>query len=124
MSSFRLLFALLCLGLILTAGAEVELIQSTSSRYGISRNGSWRVIVDPYESGYYDYRYQPQADGATSCSTKARSGTSANSIAPPPLMTDWWNYGGLTRPVRIIDVPGTFVQNLAPTRRQTATAGI
>jgi beta-glucuronidase len=43
---------------------------------------------------------------------------------PTPLMTDWWNYGGLTRPVRIIDVPGTFVQDLAPTRRQTATAGI
>ena len=26
-------------------------------------------------------------------------------------MTDWWNYGGLTRSVRIIDVPGTFVQD-------------
>ena len=29
----------------------------------------------------------------------------------PTVMTDWWNYGGLTRSVRIIDVPGTFVQD-------------
>src|SRR5260370_22869879 len=29
----------------------------------------------------------------------------------PTVMTDWWNYGGLTRSVRLIDVPGTFVQD-------------
>ena len=29
----------------------------------------------------------------------------------PTVMTDWWNYGGLTRSVRILDVPGTFVQD-------------
>jgi beta-glucuronidase len=31
--------------------------------------------------------------------------------AIPMNMTDWWNYGGLTRGVRLIDVPETFVQD-------------
>ncbi|MDX1548177.1 MAG: glycoside hydrolase family 2 TIM barrel-domain containing protein, partial [Rhodothermales bacterium] len=29
--------------------------------------------------------------------------------AVPPLQTDWWNYGGLTRDVRLVEVPETFV---------------
>jgi len=31
--------------------------------------------------------------------------------AVPTLMTDWWNYGGLTRDVRLVDVPETFVED-------------
>jgi len=31
--------------------------------------------------------------------------------AIPPTMTDWWNYGGLTRSVQLLDVPETFVQD-------------
>jgi len=31
--------------------------------------------------------------------------------AVPALNTDWWNYGGLTRDVFLIDVPGTFVRD-------------
>lgn len=29
----------------------------------------------------------------------------------PTINTDWWNYGGLTRDVKIVDVPATFVQD-------------
>jgi beta-glucuronidase len=29
----------------------------------------------------------------------------------PTLMTDWWNYGGLTRAVKLVDVPDTFVED-------------
>ncbi|MBN1893974.1 beta-glucuronidase [bacterium] len=29
----------------------------------------------------------------------------------PTVNTDWWNYGGLTRDVSIIDVPETFIQD-------------
>jgi beta-glucuronidase len=29
----------------------------------------------------------------------------------PTVYTDWWNYGGITRPVRLIEVPETFVQD-------------
>jgi beta-glucuronidase len=31
--------------------------------------------------------------------------------AVPTLMTDWWNYGGLTREVMIIETPATFVND-------------
>jgi beta-glucuronidase len=31
--------------------------------------------------------------------------------AVPPTMTDWWNYGGLTREVRLVEVPQTFIQD-------------
>ncbi|HZR67252.1 MAG TPA: glycoside hydrolase family 2 TIM barrel-domain containing protein [Terriglobales bacterium] len=29
----------------------------------------------------------------------------------PALKTDWWNYGGLTRSVELIEVPESFIQN-------------
>ncbi len=29
----------------------------------------------------------------------------------PTINTDWWNYGGLTRDVRIVEVPETFIQD-------------
>jgi beta-glucuronidase len=29
----------------------------------------------------------------------------------PALNTDWWNYGGITRPVTLVDLPKTFIQN-------------
>jgi len=29
----------------------------------------------------------------------------------PALRTDWWNYGGLTRSVQLVEVPETFVEN-------------
>jgi beta-glucuronidase len=31
--------------------------------------------------------------------------------AVPTVNTDWWNYGGLTRQVRLVDVPETFVED-------------
>src|SRR5207253_9070479 len=29
----------------------------------------------------------------------------------PALTTDWWNYGGITRPVSLVEVPQTFIQD-------------
>jgi beta-glucuronidase len=31
--------------------------------------------------------------------------------AVPALSTDWWNYGGLTRSVELVEVPETFIQD-------------
>ncbi|MEM1181665.1 MAG: glycoside hydrolase family 2 TIM barrel-domain containing protein [Acidobacteriota bacterium] len=33
--------------------------------------------------------------------------------AVPTVNTDWWNYGGLTRSVRLVDLPATFVRDYA-----------
>jgi beta-glucuronidase len=38
-------------------------ITNVAGRDTISLNGQWQIIIDPYENGYYDYRYQPRADG-------------------------------------------------------------
>lgn len=34
-------------------------IQNISGRLTTSLNGKWNYIIDPYETGYYDYRYKP-----------------------------------------------------------------
>ncbi|MBV9945778.1 MAG: hypothetical protein JOZ69_02910 [Myxococcales bacterium] len=40
--------------------AARPLIQNPAGRRARSLSGAWRAIVDPYESGYYDYRLRPQ----------------------------------------------------------------
>ena len=189
---------------------QVGLITNTEARKTTSLDGQWQVIVDPYESGYYDYRYQPSDNGYfKNAKPKSKSdlieydfdksatlkvpgdwntqtdqlffyeGTvwykksfdyqrrpdtrvfvyfgAANYLADvylngeklgrheggftpfnfeitklvrdtgnflvvkvdnkrrldavPTLMTDWWNYGGITRDVELIETPTTFVQD-------------
>ncbi|HSJ69705.1 MAG TPA: glycoside hydrolase family 2 TIM barrel-domain containing protein [Anditalea sp.] len=36
-----------------------DLIQNVKGRKMLSLNGRWNYIIDPYEMGYYDYRYEP-----------------------------------------------------------------
>lgn len=40
-----------------------NLIINVPGRTAISLDGAWKVIVDPFETGYYDYRYQPSMNG-------------------------------------------------------------
>jgi beta-glucuronidase len=42
----------------LPAQAEV-VMADVFSRQATSLNGQWHVIVDPYDTGYFDYRRQP-----------------------------------------------------------------
>ena len=42
---------------------QLDLIANTDARQIISLDGQWKTIIDPYESGYYDYRYQPSTNG-------------------------------------------------------------
>lgn len=186
------------------------LIQNIDGRKTVSLDGQWQMIVDPYESGFYDYRYQPSANGYFKNAKPKnkselieydfdKSGTlkvpgdwntqsdqlffyegtvwykksfdyqrqpntrvfvyfgAANYQADvylngekvgqheggftpfnfeitrlirdrdnflvvkvdnkrrrdavPTLMTDWWNYGGLTRSVQLVETPDTFVHD-------------
>ena len=48
----------LCTGFSLLAQAA-ELPLSVYTRAATSLNGEWKIIVDPYENGYYNYRYEP-----------------------------------------------------------------
>ncbi len=38
---------------------QTPLILNTQNRNTASLNGKWHYIVDPYENGYYNYRYEP-----------------------------------------------------------------
>src|SRR3984885_4940477 len=42
----------------------------------------------------------------------------------PTTNTDWWNYGGITRPVTLVEVPETFVQNYFVQLEKGSTAQI
>lgn len=45
-----------------TAFSQQELIGNIPSRNTISLNGKWQYIIDPYETGFYDYRYQERIE--------------------------------------------------------------
>jgi len=203
--------ALLC-GAVMVPPAQGA-VQNAGARRGMSLNGPWHAIIDPYESGYYDYRYRPMTDGGMGANKKpttksdfveydfdaaptlmvpgdwntqrpelmyyegtiwykrdfdyalqpgrrlflwfgaanyraivylngTKLGEHEGGFTPfqfeitgkvkasgnfivvkvdnqrrqefvPTVMTDWWNYGGLTREVRLIDVAANFVEDYA-----------
>jgi len=213
--SFRTAAAVTVAVFIASATTRAEspfAMQNAAARAGISLNGNWRIMVDPYQSGYYDFHGNPQKDGGVGANLAPKSksdheemgipenapslavpgdwnmqrpefylyeGTiwykrefsfaarpgrrqflwfgaanyraiaflnghqvgeheggftpfqfevtgklkdSGNALivmvddtrhadAVPQTMTDWWNYGGLTRDVRLLDVPETFIED-------------
>lgn len=38
---------------------DTSMIQNLMGRRELNLNGRWNYIIDPYETGYYDYRHQP-----------------------------------------------------------------
>lgn len=57
--TFFLIFLFVNLQII----SQDELIQNISGRKTVSLNGDWHIIIDPYENGYYNYRYEPNPNG-------------------------------------------------------------
>ncbi|MBO9566719.1 MAG: beta-glucuronidase [Niastella sp.] len=43
--------------------AQDDLIGNVPGRKTTSLNGKWQYIVDPYETGFYDYRYKERREG-------------------------------------------------------------
>jgi beta-glucuronidase len=187
-----------------------DLITNVDGRTATTLDGKWNVILDPYENGYYDYRYEPSQEGyflnvkpkdksdrveydfdrsetlavpgdwntqrpelflyegtvwykksfdyalpsgkrlfvyfgaanydakvylngekigeheggftPFNCEITQKVRTQGNFLivkvdnkrrrdAVPTVNTDWWNYGGLTRSVELVEVPETFIQD-------------
>ena len=60
------LFILLALSnasLAAQSNFPVEHLQNAEGRSDYSLNGSWSVIPDPFENGYYNHRYEPKEAG-------------------------------------------------------------
>jgi beta-glucuronidase len=54
---------LLLLGATSRAQQPAPMINNIAGRHIIDLNGRWQTIIDPYETGYYDYRFQPSENG-------------------------------------------------------------
>ena len=48
--------------LSLTAYSQQQLL-NISNRNTTSLNGEWSIIIDPYENGFYNYRYEENPNG-------------------------------------------------------------
>lgn len=57
MRIFRLLTLMICIA-PLSSIAQENLIINTANRDTQSLNGKWHYIIDPYETGFYDYRFK------------------------------------------------------------------
>ncbi len=62
MQWFKMFLLVLASGMCAYA-SQSELVANVDGRKTVSLNGKWEVIIDPFETGYYDYRYLPSANG-------------------------------------------------------------
>ncbi|MDB5143648.1 MAG: beta-glucuronidase [Mucilaginibacter sp.] len=44
------------------ASAQDSLISNITARRALNLNGTWQYIADPYETGFYDYRYEERKE--------------------------------------------------------------
>ncbi|HVO73156.1 MAG TPA: glycoside hydrolase family 2 TIM barrel-domain containing protein [Ignavibacteriaceae bacterium] len=57
------LLSFIILSSSIISSQEASLIINIEARRIFSLNGNWQIIIDPYETGYYNYRYDPSENG-------------------------------------------------------------
>lgn len=65
-----------------------------------------------HEGGFTPFDFEVTdtiADGQNSVVVEVDNTRRAEAV--PALSTDWWNYGGLTRDVMLVEVPANFIEN-------------
>ncbi|MDP3683871.1 MAG: beta-glucuronidase, partial [Ignavibacteria bacterium] len=62
MTAFRSAI-LFCILVLSVSAQSINLLTNVEHRQKQNLNGHWKIIIDPYETGYYNYRYQPRTDG-------------------------------------------------------------
>ena len=55
---FSLIFILICC----KGFAQENIITNISSRQCTSLNGNWQYLIDPYGTGFYDYRFKERKE--------------------------------------------------------------
>ncbi len=58
----KIIFSLAIMLTVFTVFSQTGLITNIPSRNTFSLNGKWQYIVDPYETGFYDYRFQERKE--------------------------------------------------------------
>ena len=80
-------------------------------------NYAARVFVNAREAGSHEGGFTPFSFDVTALLRRGSNSVvvlvdnTRRREAVPTSMTDWWNYGGLTRPVRLLDLPDTFIRD-------------
>jgi len=59
---YKRTFILILLCRFIYAGNEA-LIINADHRKTVTLNGDWEIIIDPYENGFYNYRYEENPNG-------------------------------------------------------------
>ncbi|WDF57423.1 glycoside hydrolase family 2 protein [Mucilaginibacter sp. KACC 22063] len=95
MKKFSALFLILLFAV--TAYAQDSLITNIPARKSLSLNGKWHYIVDPYETGFYDYRYKEM---------NASNGDAYWNTGVPANKTDKKEHGYIDK--YSLDVPGDW----------------
>lgn len=68
-------------------------------------------LLGRHRGGFTPFNFEVTdrlADGQNSLIVKVNNSRHRDAI--PTLNCDWWNYGGLTREVRLVEVPSTFIR--------------
>jgi beta-glucuronidase len=91
------LLALITLIMGQCAFAQDDLIVNTEARKNISFNGTWHYIVDPYDTGFYDYRFKERPENDAGAYWN-------NSTPKDPTQ---WTEHGYKDPYKI-EVPGDW----------------
>src|SRR2546428_464038 len=76
------------------------LINNIPNRTTISLNGSWHFIFEITDKIH---------EGDNFLVVEVNNARRRDAV--PALNTDWWNYGGLTRDVVLLEEPETFIQD-------------
>jgi beta-glucuronidase len=69
------------------------------------------VKLGEHEGGFTPFNFEitdAVKDGDNFVVVEVNSARRADAV--PSIKTDWWNYGGLTRNVQLVEVPDTFIQ--------------
>jgi beta-glucuronidase len=65
-----------------------------------------------HNGGFTPFAYEiTKLARATNNSLVVRVNNNRHADAVPTVNTDWWNYGGLTRDVLLVETPATFISN-------------
>jgi len=68
--------------------------------------------VGEHEGGFTAFNFEVTSllkDGDNFIVVEMNNARRADAV--PSLKTDWWNFGGITRDVYLVEVPGTFIQD-------------
>lgn len=69
-------------------------------------------LVGEHEGGFTPFAFEVTerlVAGGNSLVVEADNSRQRDAV--PTLMTDWWNYGGITRPVRLVELPRSYVED-------------